>query len=342
MNVRILNKRDKEELSKWNEFALQKNYLYFHSHWSEIISSVYGFKPYYLYIEDSGNLQSVFPLFHVKFTFFKDELVSIPHLESGGMSNPDHYSLYFDFIGKKKITENIKIYQLNEPLEKFIANIEDVVLVKELPEKKEFIISSIKSATTRNYMRRVLEKDFKVIFENSRTALNEFYKVYLRRMREFGTPAHRFEYIEKIANLFKDETRILIVKKYDEIVGASFYIFFGEHLYNLYLVVPDMYLKEKVVYLIQYKAMEMGIENKMKKIILGRSTKNSGTFFYKTELGGIPVQLYLYNFRLTADGYNSIYKQSIKEKYSFASKIWSKLPPFITDRAGPFIRKWIY
>lgn len=342
MNVRILNNKNADELKKWNEFTLQKSCLYFHSNWSEIISSVYGFKPYYLYIEDSGNIKSAFPLFHVKIPLLKDELVSIPHLESGGMSNPEYYPMYFDFIMQLRISNKIRIYQLNEPFGDFISNTDDVVVVKDIPEDKDFIITSIKSATTRNYMRRVLEKDFEVIIENSEEALKEFYVIYQKRMREFGTPAHRFEYLEKILNLFKEETKILLIKKDHEVIGASFYILFGQQIYNLYLVVPEKFLKEKIVYLIQYKAIEMGIENGMKKIILGRSTKNSGTYFYKTELGGVPLQLYLYNFILSENGYHADIIKTVKEKYRYASVIWSKLPSIVTNNLSPFIRKWIY
>jgi hypothetical protein len=342
MKVSLLDFRNRDEVGKWDAFVFSRSQLYHDSRWAEIISSVYGFTPFFLFKENAGEVQSVFPLFHVKLPFFRDELVSIPHLESGGMINTVHYAEYFDHIRQNIGVGRMKIYQYQEQIGAFPANTDDVVLLKDLPNNKENIIPDMKSATTRNYTRRVLERDYDVVFENSEAALRDFYHVYLQRMREFGTPPHRFLYLKKIADMYGKDARILLVKRGGEVLGASFYIIFNAHLYNLYLVVPQRYLKDRLVYLIQYRAMEMGIERNLKCLVLGRSTKDSGTFYFKTELGGYPVPLHLYHFRLMRDGYDAVQVKTVKEKFGPLSKLWTRIPPLITDHAGPFIRKWVY
>ncbi|MFA6054112.1 MAG: GNAT family N-acetyltransferase [Thermodesulfovibrionales bacterium] len=342
MTVSSLDFRNGDELKKWDEFVFNRSQLYHHSRWAEIISSVYGFKPSFLYSEKAGQVQSVFPLFRVKVPLFRDELVSIPHLESGGMINTIFYPEYFDYIRRHISARKMKIYQYREQIGSLPSNSDDVVLLKELPEKKELIIPGMKAATARNYTRRVLERDLQVVVENNEAVLGEFYKIYLQRMREFGTPPHGFGYIKKISETFAEDAKIMLIKDSGEVVGASFYIMFNKYLYNLYLAVPQRHLKEKIVYLIQYKAMEMGIDRNLECLVLGRSTKDSGTFFFKTELGGYPIPLYLYHFRLTPEGCESVQEKSVKEKYSSAARIWTKLPSLITDHAGPFIRKWVY
>ncbi len=215
-------------------------------------------------------------------------------------------------------------------------------MIKSLPGAKEQIISGIKSSTTRKYMRRALEKDFEVVIQNDDETLRNFYRVYLVKMREFGTPPHSIRFMRKIAEEYRRETRILLVRSSGEVVGAAWYISFNEYLYGLYLAVPQKYLKDRIVYLIQYKAMEMAIENNFRYLVLGRSTKDSGTYFYKHELGGQPVQVYVYNFLLTDEGYKAGQEKTVKERYKFASRLWSRFPSFFTDTVGPKIRKWVY
>ncbi len=342
MTVSVLDFRDEKSVERWDKFVYDRNQLYHHSRWARIISLSYGFRPHYLYIEENGEIKSVFPLFHVRLPLVRDELVSIPHLESGGIIGPEFSTLYFDFIRQNIKAERIRIYQLRDGIGDFFSNKDDVVMIKRLPGTKEEIISGIKSATTRNYMRRALEKDFEVIFQNDRQMLRAFYNTYLVKMREFGTPPHSSRFIEKIADEYSQEARLLLVRSAREIVGAAWYILFNEYLYNLYLVVPRKYLREKIVYLIQYKAMEMAVENNLKYFVLGRSTKNSGTYFFKSELGGQPAQMYVYNLLFGGDGYKAQEEKTIKEKYKFASRLWSRFPPFFTNTFGPKIRKWIY
>jgi hypothetical protein len=342
MTVSVLDFRDEDSVARWDAFVYGGGQLYHHSRWAKIISICYGFEPNYLYVEENGKIESVFPLFRVRFPLVRDEIVSIPHLESGGMINPEFCDSYFDFIRRSMKTKRIKVYQFGERIDDFWANTDEVVMIKSIPRKEEEIISGVRSATTRNYMRKVLEKDFEVIIRNDDETLRNFYRLYLVKMREFGTPPHSIQFMRKIVEEYHQEARILLVRSLGEVVGAAWYILFNEYLYNLYLVVPRKHLKDRIVYLIQYKAMEMATKNNLRYLVLGRSTKQGGTYFYKYELGGQPVQVYMYNLALTDDGYRAVPEKTVKEKYRVASRLWSKFPSFFTDTVGPKIRKWVY
>ena len=100
MIVKLLDLSRREDVEKWDNFVIKSGQLYHHSYWAKILFSVYAFKPFYLYVENHGEILSVFPLFYVKLSFIKDELVSVPHLEAGGIINVENYPLYFDYIYK--------------------------------------------------------------------------------------------------------------------------------------------------------------------------------------------------------------------------------------------------
>lgn len=342
MIVKLLDFSREEDVEKWDNFVIKFGQLYHHSRWAKIISSVYTFKPFYLYIENDGEIASVFPLSYVKLSFMRNELVSIPHLEAGGILNAEYYPLYFDYIYRNIRPQRIRIYQLKEPIGDFIANTNEVIMVLELPEKKEEIISGIRSERTRTYIRRALEENYEFIIGNDKFIIKQFYNLYLDKMREFGTPPHGFKFIEKITDTYGENCKFLLVKDSNKYLGAGLYILFREFLYSFYLTVPMEHLKKKTCYFLEYKAMEFALSQGAKYLVLGRCEKGSGGYFYKSKLNGKPVPLFLYTFSLTQNGYKAYLSNTVKQKYGNIANLWSKLPFIVTDKCGPIIRKWVY
>ena len=342
MTVKKLNFAREEEVKKWDSFAAAAGRLYHHSYWAKILSSVYAFEPFYLYIENAGDIISVFPLCRVKLPLIKDELVSLPHIEACGIITPEYYSLYFDYIRESIRPKNIRIYQLNESIGNFISNTSEVIMILELPERKEEIFAHITSEPARRNMRRALEQEYEVVADGADELLKHFYELYLVKMREFGTPPHGFRFMKSIADSYSDNCVIPVIKLKGEYSGAGLYIQFGEFLYNLYFAVPREFLSERVGYILEYTAMKIALERSLKYIVRGRSAQGSGTYLYKMKLGGRSKQMFIYDFRLTSQGYEAQAVKTMKQKYRIAPGVWSAMPRFITDKFGPFVRKWLY
>jgi hypothetical protein len=342
MTVELLNFKNVNDIEKWDNFVNKYGLLYHHSMWAEILCSCYGFQPYYLYIEDEGEIKSVFPLFNVKMPLFKNELVSIPHLESGGIINPRFYQFYFDYILKDIRSPFIKIFQFREPINDIIANTKEVIMILDLPQKEDEIIASIKSMSARKRMKKILQKNYQVLIGNDENMLIQHYRLYLRKMKEFGTPPHGFSFFKKIANTFGKNCKIILVKNSEQVLGARMMILFNEYIYGINVSIPKEFLKHQIGYLLNYKTIEFGLKNNLKYFMLGRCEKDSSVYIYKTELGARPISLYTYKFNLEINRYKGYPLRTIKQKYNFVSKIWSKLPSYFTDKLGPYLRKWVY
>ena len=71
---------------RWNDFVMEHEHAtFFHlSEWAEVSKSLYGWDPYYLYVEDGGAIRAVLPLVHVKNRFLDGALVSTPFCVYGG------------------------------------------------------------------------------------------------------------------------------------------------------------------------------------------------------------------------------------------------------------------
>src|SRR5215510_9944350 len=77
----------KEYDSRWDQYVLaHPGGTFFHQwKWREIISSSFGYEPFYLCAEDKGEIQGILPLFLVRSLLFGRSLVAIPLAVYGGV-----------------------------------------------------------------------------------------------------------------------------------------------------------------------------------------------------------------------------------------------------------------
>jgi hypothetical protein len=343
MIVKRLNPENETEVGRWNNFVSERGRLCHDYRWAAVLRSAYGFEPVYLYGEEHGLIVSVFPLFRVRRPFGGSELVSVPHLESGGMLNTEPFLQYFDHIREHYADPAIRIFQYRDALGELKANTSAVIMEKILPADPEEIIRSLRSPAARTKMRRSLKAGYETVQANDEEAFSLFYGLYLQKMREFGTPAHGNRFFTALRHGFGNDCRILLTRDHrGAVMGAGLYILFGKTLNHLFLVVPASSLRLKVGYLLEYRTMEMAVSLACETVVLGRCEKESGNYFYKSQLNGRAQPLYLYTMKATPDGYSAVEGKTAKEKYRSFARFWTKLPYGITNTAGPLVRKWIY
>jgi hypothetical protein len=343
MIIKRLDLSDTGEVQRWDTFVRERGGLSQLSHWAGIIYSVYSFEPLYLFAEEMGEIVSIFPCFRVRNPLGKRELVSIPHLESGGMVNTGPFDLYLDYFFKNSAGNPLRISQSGEPLGEFSGNAKEVIMIKDLPQNGEEIINTIRSAAVRRTMRKSLELHFRMARGSDEDNIHAFYGLYLEKMREFGTPPHPFRFIKAIRDAFGERCRVLALKDSGgRFVGAGLYVGVGATLYNLFLAVPSRFLRQDAGHRLEYGVMEFAVEKGFTSLVLGRCERGSGNYQYKSRLGGNPAPLLLYRFEADKEGYREVAQRTAKEKYRSMARLWSRLPSMFTDHVGPLIRKWIY
>jgi hypothetical protein len=85
---------------------------------------------------------------------------------------------------------------------------------------------------------------------------------------------------------------------------------------------------------IYYKAFEYAVDKQCNVFDMGRSQLNSGTYRFKTSWGHCRVDKYEVASR---DSMKSISKN--KEKYKIFIILWKNCPTYLTNIAGPWVRK---
>lgn len=342
MRVRELDLGREQEVQRWNDFVRASGRLYRHTHWAEILLRTYGFTPRYLFVEDRGEIVSVFPLFHVRLPGLKNELVSIPHVESGGILNTEWYQLYLDYIAEKMRIDSLVVRQYEQRFDDLPANMDEVVMVKKLPSDERLIVAGIPAAARRRCTRKALEGGFSSVSGNSEEMLRIFYSLYCRKMREFGTPPQPIAFIRNMASVFKEDCVVTLAEKGGESLGGVISIIFGDAIFGIYFAVPHDALQHHVGDFLVYQVMAMAVRRNLIRLVMGRTARDSGVYKYKREVGAEAVPLYLYNFELTPEGYKVRESRTAKERHPLAPRIWRKLPSIVTGTIGPHIRKWVY
>ncbi|MEI6206174.1 MAG: GNAT family N-acetyltransferase [Desulfuromonadales bacterium] len=343
MIIKSLNLSDKSEMRKWDDFVRSHGHLYYDSRWAKILHSVFSFEPLYLYGEEDDAIVSVLPLFCVNKPFGGKEIVSIPHIEAGGLINTGSFKMYLDYLHDHVKANSVRIMQFMESLGDLSANSNEVIIIKDLPPTTDEIIDSVPTKRKRNYMRGSLRHPYELVTGNDSALFSTFYSLYLDKMRDFGTPPHSFRFFSAIRDAFGDTCTIIAVKDpTGEVIGAMLCVGYS-HMFNcLTLVVPASHLHNLAGYFIEYHVMAYAVSNGYTSLNRGRSEDKGSNYDYKVSLGGKPYPLHRYKFELTSDGYRCVEERTAKEKLRSLAQIWAKLPPVITDNIGPLIRKWVY
>jgi hypothetical protein len=85
-----------------------------------------------------------------------------------------------------------------------------------------------------------------------------------------------------------------------------------------------------------WELLQVAIERQCSVFDFGRCTREGGTYRFKAQWGGEPVQLYWRSHDLTGvDKVSAVLDQ--RSKLESAVKIWSKLPLSLANRVGPII-----
>jgi len=196
------------------------------------------------------------------------------------------------------------------------------------------------SGSCRNHVRKTYKNDwFMASFDRSRLA--DFYKVYVRRMKQLGSPSPSLDFFAAFFRHLPENSFLLTVldKATEQVVGgmllltspsnSTLYYPYGANLveYNHHYLNNFMY----------WEAVRFGIRQGLKFLDLGRSPAGSGTYQFKSQWGAEPVSLqYLYS-----QGKNGGSGPPDRDRLCFFIELWKKTPDFITEPVGRRLIRYV-
>jgi serine/alanine adding enzyme len=334
----------------WDRYALSHGTIYHTTAFRQLLIDSFGYQcRYHAVIDERGSIQALIPLVAGRNLGLRRIGVSLPFINYMDLCAASDEALQAAADSLKRLREQDKLAYVELRLKDdrlpdasgWKSHLHNHTFVLPLYEDEEQVLA-LSTGSNRNHVRKTYKNGwFTSSFDPGH--LPEFYKVYVRRMKQLGSPAPKLSFFERFFELLPDNAFLLTIHdpSAGQVVGgmllitspgnATLYYPYGANLveYN------NKYLNNYMY----WEAVRFGIRSGLKSLDLGRSQTGSGTYKYKEQWGAKPEQLTYLIY--DGAGSSSLSGPPDKESLRFFIELWKKAPSFITDSAGNYLIKYL-
>ena len=193
----------------------------------------------------------------------------------------------------------------------------------------------------RGAIKKSINKGVSVVESDNIHDLKKIYDIMFDLFQDYGTPIFAYKYFESIWKYFKynNYMKLLTVTQKGELIGGGLFFLFNDKIIYKYGACKKEILPMRPYNALLWKAIELGIENKLSSFDLGAvSIGDEGLQKFKKNWGAEMKQGYFYYYSIKGtlpeiDKY--------LDSYSIHKKVWRALPKPIISYIGPKITEWI-
>lgn len=332
---------------EWDRIASLHGTIFHSISFSQILIRSFGYRCiYHAIVDEMNRIHALIPLVAGRNLSFKKAAVSLPFVNYTDICAVSNDAQDFAFGAIQAIKERynldyveLRLKDQNPERSGWSANLLNYTFVLPLLEDEEQILA-LSSGSNRNHVRKVYKKDaFAVSFDGSH--LIDFYQVYVRRMKQLGSPAPNIAFFKRFFELLPENSFLLTVldKESHQVVGGMLLLASpgNSTLYYPYGANLSEYNNKYLNNFMYWEAVRFGIRSGLKHLDLGRSQEGSGTYKYKEQWGAKPVQLKYLVYTGDDEGHEAPNKESL----SFFVEMWKKTPSFVTSPIGKRLIKYL-
>lgn len=333
---------------EWDRLAVSKGTVFHTTSFRQILLSSFGYECcYHAIVDGGGRIRALLPLISGRNLGWQKAGVALPFVNYTDIcADSDEAFRYavqamIEIKGRRGLSYielRLKEKTLDNP-SGWSENLHNHTFELPLYEDEEQVLA-LSAGSNRNHVRKVYKKEwFQVSYDKGN--LERFYKVYVRRMKQLGSPAPDISYFRSFFEWLPEHTFLLTVLDNDtgDVVGGMLLLTSpgNSTLYYPYGANLVEYNRKYLNNFMYWEAVKFGIRNGMKILDLGRSQTGSGTYKYKEQWGAKPQQLQY----LVYDGKGQGQGAPSKESLSFFVEMWKVTPSFITDTVGKKLIKYL-
>lgn len=328
------------DLPGWGEYLdYRPDATLFHRPlWGQVMQRAYANRPHYLTARRGGATVGTLQLVAQKSVAFGSHLCSLPYFDAAGIVADDAEAAGAlmgkarELMGRTRC--NWAELRQMAPLGADVpASLDKVTLKLTLPAGADELWDVLK-AKVRNQVRKA-QKDNLMVYQGRIELLEKFYAVYARNMRDLGSPPHSRRFFRLVMEAFYEHIRLFVVLRQGAPVAGSF-VFMHGSTFRVPWAGSDWRASETCANMLLYWSMlSQACEYGMKEFDFGRSTRDSGTYRFKTQWGAREVQLHWHY--LLAKGAAVPQLRADNPKYDLMVRCWRKLPVPVASALGPRI-----
>ena len=311
--------------------------------WRDVIENSFHHKCIYIAASNKfGSIKGVLPLVFMQSKLFGRFLVSLPFFNYGGVlcDEPeigDALLVAAANLQKDLGSESTELRHVEKLPGDMPTKKHKVVMMLDLAENAEAQWQGF-NAKLRNQVRKA-EKSGLTAIVGGKELLNDFYAVFVRNMRDLGTPVYAQKFFAEVLEVFPDHTRIIAVYLEGKPVASGLITWFHDTVEIPWASSIRDFNRFCPNNLLYWTALQFALSHGFKRFDFGRSTPGEGTYKFKEQWGAKPIQL---NWQYILSEGTSLPELNTKNpKFNLAIKVWQKLPLSITRILGPHIVKSI-
>jgi len=331
------------EKREWDGYLKRSPHatIYHQANWRDIFEDFFGHNTYYLMAKENGDIKGVLPLALMKSKIFGNFMVSLPFHCVGGVCADNekteaHLINVAIRITKEEDLDYLELRNVRKKENGLETKNHKASFVLDLSPGPDELWQNFKKQI-RNRIRKSEKHGLSAKFGHQ--YINEFYECYATHMRDLGLPIHDLSFFKKVLNIFLESSQIAVITQKGKVVAAKFFMFYKNTAYLIWGASLKEEREYMSNYLLTWEVIKYVANLGYKYCDFGRSTVNTGPFYFKQNWGGqlkpLYWQYYLNNGNKMPD------LSPFNSKYRFAIRIWKRFPLAFTKLIGPEIVKHI-
>jgi FemAB-related protein (PEP-CTERM system-associated) len=343
MSLEILSSRD-ESRPTWDEYiAHHPNSTHCHRWaWKSVIESAFGHRTFYLIALERKRTVGVLPLVWQKSLAFGSFLTSLPFLNAGGplADSPEIERCLVDHaitIARDINAGYLQLryrgsYGLDLP-----AAMHKVSSVRSVSRDTEAMWKALDS-NNRRKVNKATKSGLSARAEGT-AALDDFYELFARNMRDLGTPVYAKRFFAEVLRAFPQNSEIVMVRLGQEPVASALLLSFRDAMEATWMCSNWKHLSLQPNMLLYWTNLKLAGERGFRLLDFGRSTRDSGTHKFKRLWDTDDVPLYWAQWNAKGKTVSELNPNN--PKFQQAVRLWTKLPLGLSNTLGPHIVKYL-
>jgi FemAB-related protein (PEP-CTERM system-associated) len=329
----------------WSAFAeTREEATLFHDwRWSTAVCEAFGFDDCSLIARRGGEIVGVLPLVLVKSMFFGSTLISTAFSVGGGVLAADEDAVRAlgqaaqDLAGRHGVSI-VEIRSDHPALGDWRAKSDaHLYFAKRTPRDADAALAAIPRKRRAEVRKGLSAVEAGACSVSHTASLDDFYRLYAVSLRNLGTPVFSKRFIETLKQHFGNDMVFSSVVANGAPVFSLATFLFRDRIMPYYAGVTPEARALKAADLCYYRVMVDLARSENPLFEFGRSKTDSPHVVYKTSWGfeGEPMT---YRFAL-ADNAELPEVNAANPKFKALSAVWTRLPQWAANAAGPLIAR---
>ncbi len=326
----------------WKEFLNKEEHLIFHTlKYKKFIEEAFGCQYTFVSVVDNETIQTTIPMVKIKSKLFDNKIISSAYLEYGGFAGKTEFVKEMVNAIDKKYKNNFNFLEIRGGLEKF-----DPILSKKMIKKnlyKRFVLKLDQEEKVwkniQKSKRKAIKKALKSleIKEVPITDLNKLYHLYLKNMRQFGSPPYSKKYfLSFYENMVNNNLGKIYGAYYQgKLISALVGFCYQDRVHIIIAISDNNYKQFRPNDAVHWTFIKWACNNDYQFFDFGRVREESGQFEYKRKWGPELLELPSY-FLLWQTREIPVVDPS---QYASLVKLWTLMPLWLTRLVGMTLRK---